>query len=162
MIVAHDETLLAPVTHTRRIRDYELLERLGADDHAVLYRGSQLSVGRDVMIRVIRPELANRPEFIRRFEAEAQLFAGIEHPHLVPLYDFWREPGSAYLVMRLLRGGNLLTALETGPWPLDRTQKLFDQIAPALAAAHHQGIVHRDIKPANILFDETGNRTVRL
>lgn len=75
----------------------------------------------------------------------------------MPLYDYWRDPDGAYLVMRLLRGGNLLTALAKGPWPLDRIQKLLDQIALALAAAHNQGIVHRDIKPANILFDESGN-----
>ena len=64
-------------------------------------------VGRDVAIKVIRAELANRPEFIRRFEVEAHLVARLEHPHIVPLYDYWREPGSAYLVMRLLRGGTL-------------------------------------------------------
>ena len=55
------------------------------------------------------PQYANQPDFIRRFEAEAQLVARLEHPHIVPLYDYWREPGVAYLVMRLLRGGSLRT-----------------------------------------------------
>ena len=60
------------------------------------------------------PHLANDPEFIRRFEAEAQLVARLEHPHIVPLYDYWREPGGAYLVMRCLRGGSLAEALDDG------------------------------------------------
>ena len=61
-------------------------------------------VGREVAVKVIRAELADDPEFVRRFEAEAQLVARLEHPHIVPLYDYWREPGGAYLVFRLLRG----------------------------------------------------------
>jgi len=58
-------------------------------------------VGREVAIKIILPEYANQPDFIRRFVAEAQLVAQVEHLHIVPLYDYWREPGGAYLVMRL-------------------------------------------------------------
>ena len=66
-------------------------------------------------IKTIRSRFANDPEFIRRFEAEAQLVARVEHPHVVPLYDFWREPEGAFLVMRYLRGGSLRERLAQGP-----------------------------------------------
>ncbi len=142
---------------TEEVRGYELKEEIGEGAYGIIHRGIQPAIGREVAIKIIRHRYANDPAFIRRFEAEAQTIARLEHPHIVPLYDYWREPAGAYLVMRLLRGGNLLTAMEQGPWAPERVQKLLDQIAPALDAAHRQGIVHRDIKPANILFDESGN-----
>jgi WD40 repeat protein/DNA-binding SARP family transcriptional activator len=139
------------------IRGYEIRERIGAGSFAVVYRAYQPHVGREVAIKAILPQYANQPDFIRRFEAESQLVARLEHPHIVPLYDYWREPGGAYLVMRWLRGGSLRAALQRGPWKVEAATRLVDQIATALAAAHRQGVVHRDIKPANILLDEEDN-----
>jgi len=141
----------------RAIRGYELRERIGAGGFGVVYRAYQPSVGRDVAIKVILPEYANHPDFIRRFEAEAQLVARLEHLHIVPLYDYWREPDSAYLVMRWLRGGNLRGSLQRGPWAPEAAARLLDQVAGALAVAHRQGVVHRDVKPENILLDEESN-----
>ena len=117
----------------------------------------QPSVGREVAVKVIRPELADDPRFVQRFEAEAQLVARIEHPHVVPLYDFWRRPGGAFLVFRLLRGGSLADRETAGPLGLGEVTRLVEEIGGALTAAHALGVVHRDIKPANVLFDETGN-----
>ena len=77
----------------RSVRGYELREQVGSGDFGVVYRAYQPSVGREVAIKVIRPELVNQPSFVRGFEAEAQLVAQLEHPHLVPLYDYWRDPG---------------------------------------------------------------------
>jgi serine/threonine protein kinase/DNA-binding SARP family transcriptional activator len=141
----------------RSIRGYDLKEEIGTGAYGVIRRAIQTTVGREVAIKIINPQFANDPAFIRRFEAEAQTISRLEHPHIVPLYDFWREPGSAYIVMRLLRGGNLQKKLENGSQTLEKVQAFLDQIAPALHNAHRHGIVHRDIKPANILFDETGN-----
>ena len=87
------------------VRGLELGELIAEGAFGSVYRATQPSVGREVAVKVVRPELADDPEFIRRFEAEAQIVARLEHPHIVPLYDFWREPGGAYLVMRYLRGG---------------------------------------------------------
>ena len=84
------------------VRGYELRDVLGRGAFGAVYRAYQPSVGREVAIKVIAPELADDPKFIRRFEAEAQIVAGLEHPHIVPLYDYWREPHAAYLVMRLI------------------------------------------------------------
>ena len=139
------------------LRGYRLLEQIGKGAFGVVYRAIQPQVHRDVAIKAIHPQLANDPEFIRRFEAEAQLVARLEHPHVVPLYDYWREPGGAYLVMRYLRGGNLAEATADGSLELGRVAGLLDQICGALAAAHRQGVVHRDVKPSNILLDEEGN-----
>ena len=141
----------------RSVRGYELREQVGSGGVGVVYRAYQPSVGREVAIKVIRPELVNRPAFLRGFESEARLVAQLEHPHLVPLYDYWRDPEGAYLVTRWLRGGSLQRALERGPWNLEPATRLLSQVAGALAYAHRQGVVHRDVKPANVLLDEDGN-----
>ncbi len=143
--------------NTQAIKGYELRERIGSGGFGVVYRAYQTTVGREVAIKIILPHFANHPDFIRRFEIEAQLVARLEHLHIVPLYDFWRDPEGAYLVMRWLRGGSLRGALENGAYDLRAAARLIDQIASALALAHRSNIVHRDLKPANILLDEEGN-----
>jgi WD40 repeat protein/DNA-binding SARP family transcriptional activator len=139
------------------LRGYRLLEQVGEGAFGAVHRAFQPQVGREVAVKVIHPRLAKDPEFIRRFDAEAQLVARLEHPHVVPLYDYWRDPDGAYLVMRFLRGGSLQEALRQGPLALEIAVRVLDQVAQALASAHRQGVVHRDVKPANILFDEEGN-----
>ncbi len=140
----------------RTVRGYDMHERIGVGAFAVVHRATQRALGRDVAIKIVRAELADNPAFIRRFEAEAQMVASIEHPNVVPLYDYWREPGQAFIVMRWMVGGSLETRLDDGPWAVEPTAELIDQIADALDAAHAREIVHRDIKPANILFDDAG------
>ncbi|MDX1415507.1 MAG: protein kinase, partial [Candidatus Promineifilaceae bacterium] len=139
------------------VRGYELHEQIGAGQYGAVYRAIQPGVGREVAVKVIRSQYADRLEFIRRFEAEAQLVARLEHPYIVPLYDYWRDPDGAYLVMRLLKGGSLQELLGKGPLALDAAVTLIEQIASALSVAHRQGIVHGDIKAANILLDEDRN-----
>ncbi len=113
-------------------------------------------VKREVAVKVIKPEYANKPDFIRRFEREAQLIAQLEHPNIVPLYDFWREPNSAYISMRYLRGGSLKNKFDDGPQSPEAVLTWLKQVGSALVLAHTQGIIHRDIKPTNILLDEFG------
>ena len=138
------------------VRGYDLLQRIAAGGFGEVYRAFQSSVGREVAIKVILPQHANRPDFIRRFEVEAQLIARMEHPHIVPLYDYWRDPEGAYLVMRWLNS-NLRLAIEHNAWSVEAGARLLDQVAAALAVAHREGVVHRDIKPDNILLDEDDN-----
>ena len=145
------------VTRFADIKGYQLIEPIGEGAFGVVYRARQPFIDREVALKVILPEHANQPQFIRRFEAEAQLVAQLEHPHIVPLYDYWRDPQGAYLVMRLMGGGNLAERLLDGPLELTRAVQLIDQVASALHHAHQQGVVHRDLKPANILFDDAGN-----
>jgi DNA-binding SARP family transcriptional activator/ABC-type glycerol-3-phosphate transport system substrate-binding protein len=165
-IVLGEESLLGSVsgvlpgderTAGLAVRGYELRQRIGSGRFGIAYRAFQPAVGREVAVKVIRPELADHPEFIRRFEEEAQLVARLEDPHIVPLYDYWREPGAGYLVMRFMQGGNLEQALAAGPMDRDRVAKIVAQVGGALETAHHGGVVHRDIKPENILIDAEGN-----
>ncbi len=142
---------------TMSIKGYELRDQLGTGGFGAVYRAYQPTIGREVAIKVILPGLANQAEFIRRFENEAQLVARLEHPHVTPLYDYWRDPEGAYLVMRWLRGGSLREALANGPFSLKSAALLLDQIAGALSVAHRNNVIHRDVKPGNILLDEDGN-----
>ena len=147
---------LAATTDTA-VPGYELGEVIGEGAFGAVYRAVQPSVGRDVAVKVVRAELADDPRFVQRFEAEAQLVARLEHPHVVPLYDYWRRPGGAFLVFRLLRGGSLADRIADGPLPLPDLTRIIEEVSSALAAAHALGVVHRDVKPANVLFDESGN-----
>jgi serine/threonine protein kinase len=141
----------------RTIKGYELRDCLGAGGFGAVYKASQASVGREVAIKIILPGLANQPDFIRRFETEAQVIARLEHHSIVPLYDYWREPDGAYLVMRWLRGGSLADLLKNGALDIETTARILDQVSAALAFAHRSNIIHRDMKPGNILLDEDNN-----
>ena len=139
------------------IRGYQLHEQIGVGAFGSVYRASQPGINRNVAIKVISPEKASQPKFIRRFEQEAQLVASLEHPFITPLFDFWRDPGGAYLVMRYFRSGSFEGALESSTLSLAAASQLLDQIASALSVAHQHQIIHRDIKPSNILMDDEGN-----
>ena len=155
----HTPTTPGAVDHLNgtSIKGYELLERIGAGGFGAVYRAHQSTIHREVAIKIILPGWANNPEFIRRFETEAQVIARLEHPHIVPLYDYWRDASGAYLVMRYLRGGSVGDALRDGPLDLQSVSRLLDQITSALDLAHRNRVIHRDIKPGNILLDEDGN-----
>ncbi|HUG32233.1 MAG TPA: BTAD domain-containing putative transcriptional regulator, partial [Acidimicrobiia bacterium] len=162
-ILQHDPSLLpeksvssAAVGPGSSIRGYELRELAGSGSVGMVYRAFQASVGREVAVKVVHRDLAQSPEFVRRFSEGARLIAALEHPHIVPLHDFWREPGGAFLVMRWMDGGSLEGRLRD-PWELDELGRVFDQLAAALGFAHSAGVVHRDVNPANVLFDKQGN-----
>ncbi len=139
------------------LRGYEFHTELGQGGFGAVYRAHQALLKRDVAIKVILPEYANTPAFIRRFEVEAELIARLEHPNIVPLYDFWREPNGAFLVMRLVSGGSLRSVLERQKLEINQIATLLEQIAAALHVAHRENVVHRDIKPDNILLDNDLN-----
>lgn len=141
----------------QQVKGYELRERIGAGGFGQVYRAHHMGIGRSVAIKMIWPHYANHPTFIARFEAEAQIVAQLEHPHIVPLYDYWREPNGAYLVMRYVRGGSLQSAFGKKPWSLEQVTRLLNHVGAALHFAHGRGVVHRDVKPANILLDIEGN-----
>jgi WD40 repeat protein/serine/threonine protein kinase/class 3 adenylate cyclase len=139
------------------LRSYRLIEQIGKGAFGVVWRALDPGVGREVAVKQIHARLADDATFVRRFQQEAQIVARLEHPHVVPLYDYWRDGTGAYLVMRLMRGGNLAERLGAGPLGLDEAVAIIDQIASALSAAHRQRLVHRDVKPENVLLDEDGN-----
>jgi len=118
------------------LKGYKLEERIGNGGFGAVYRAKQPTIGREVAIKIILPGYANNPDFIRRFESEAHLVARLEHPHITPLHDFWRDPDGAYLVMRYLKGGSVRDALQVGPYELNSVSQLLDQVASALDFAH--------------------------
>src|SRR5215831_3567913 len=117
------------------LKGYELHEQIGQGGFGAVYRAYQPAVAREVAIKLILPRYANTPDFIRRFEVEAQTIARLESPHIVPLYDYWRDPDGAYLVMRWLHS-SLAESLKNGPWSPDAAARLLDQVAAALTVAH--------------------------
>lgn len=162
-IVSHDPGLLpegtldpGEIKPGRSVRGYELRAEAGRGSIGVVYRAFQSAVGREVAIKVIDPDLARSPAFVRRFADEAKVIASLEHPHIVPLHDFWREPNGAFLVMRWMDGGSLGDRLGSR-WEPGQLAGVFDQVASALGYAHSCGVVHRDVKPENILFDGRDN-----
>jgi len=140
------------------IRNFEVKTEIGSGGYGVVYRAYQTNVERDVAIKVILPQYAKQPEFVSNFEAEAKLVAQLEHPRIVPLYDYWQDENGAFLVMRYIRGGSLRDMIaKQGALPLNKVLRLVEQIADALHASHEAGVVHRDLKPDNILIDQRGN-----
>ena len=143
----------------RNIRGYQLHEKIGDGAFATVYRGMQPRSDRDVAVKAVRRELADdRTTSSRRFETEARLVARLEHPHIVPLYDFWREPGGAYLVFATSRWHPGTTALILQPprRPAE-AREMVAQIRTVIDGAHPAPVVHRDVKPANILLDDDGH-----
>jgi WD40 repeat protein/DNA-binding SARP family transcriptional activator len=139
------------------LRGYRIVEQIGSGPLGVVHRAFEPQTERDVAIKVLGARVANEPDFVRRFDAEARQVARLEHPHIVPLYDWWREPDAAYLVMRLMTGGSLADRLAAGPVTWASALHWTEQIGAALGAGHRQGLVHGDVRPGNVIFDGDDN-----
>ena len=142
---------------SQTIGRYEIKRELGRGGMSTVFHANDPRFKRDVAIKVLPREFLHDPLFRARFEREAETIAALEHPGIVPVYDFGEDDGQLYLVMRYMGGGSLSDRLEKGPLSLTRTVSILQRIAPALDKAHGLGVVHRDLKSANILFDEDDN-----
>ncbi|RMG76108.1 MAG: serine/threonine protein kinase, partial [Chloroflexi bacterium] len=140
-----------------RIGSYEIIEEIGRGGMATVYRAYQPSTDRFVAIKVIHQSVALMDQGIERFQREARLIARLEHPHLLPVFDFDASHDPPYIVMRYLEGGTLKDILDKHPLPLNEIAFMMRQITSALDYAHRQGVIHRDIKPSNIMIDQEGN-----
>src|SRR5260221_12737195 len=112
----------------KSLDQYQLLSLLGRGGMAAVYRSHQPSMDRDVAIKVISGQLADDPTFIARFEREARVIAKLQHPHILPVYDFGRQEGVLYLVMRLVEGGSLHGRLRQGPLPQGIPMRMFTAV----------------------------------
>jgi serine/threonine-protein kinase len=136
---------------------YRLLAPIGTGSSGRVYLADDVRLRRRVAVKVLHTGLADDMGFLRRFRAEAQMAAGLHHPHVVAVYDWGEDDGVPFMVLELLKGGSLRGVLDTGA-RLSPAQAAHvgRQVAAALRYAHARGLVHRDIKPANLLFDEHG------
>jgi serine/threonine-protein kinase len=126
---------------------------LGRGGMGVIYRATELRLGRPVALKLIATEQASDPDVRERFEREARLTAAIDHPNVIPVYAAGEEDGHLYLVMRYVPGTDLQAVLRReGRLPPARAASVVAQVADALDAAHAAGLVHRDVKPANVLI----------
>ena len=133
---------------------YRIEERLGAGGMGTVYRALQLSVGREVAVKLISGERDN-PEHLQRFRREAEALAKLRHPNTVQLLDFGvTQRGRPFIVMELLSGQDLDERLAEGPLPLHEALLITRQIAQSLSEAHALGIVHRDLKPSNVFLSQ--------
>src|SRR5438270_9581810 len=120
---------------------YRLLSVIGRGGMATVYEGEHTGLHRRVAIKVLDPSLTDRPDFVGRFQREAETIAQLEHPHILPVYDTGEEGDLLYLVMFLVRGGTLKNRLRTGdppPWEPERVLALASQVLPALDMAPRQ------------------------
>ncbi len=136
---------------------YRIIGQIGQGGMATVYRAYHAAMNRDVAIKVLPRQLAESSEFSARFHQEALTIAGLEHPHILPVYDHGEADEVPYLVMRCLDAGTLKDRLEAGRLPLKEIDRLFSQLADALDYAHARGVIHRDLKPSNALLDQRGN-----
>jgi serine/threonine protein kinase len=119
---------------------------------AEVYRATDTKLARTVAVKVILDTHALEEHFLERFLREARMVASLEHPNILPVYDFGEENGVPFLVMPYLPGGSLRERLKAGPVPLLLASSWIAQLADALDAAHAAGVLHRDVKPANVLL----------
>ena len=141
----------------QKLGQYEIQQVINKGGMGAVYRAFQPSLGRSVAIKILPPHPSLDENVVKRFEREAKTIGTLQHPHILPLYDYGRQDNILYLVMAYADGGSLADLMSEGVLPLDTADRLVRAIASALDYAHRRGIVHRDIKPGNILLDSEGN-----
>src|SRR6267378_1108593 len=139
-----------------RLGQYEIVERLGGGGMAVVYRAVQQPLGREIALKALSSELFQDDGFVKRFETEAKTLAKLDHPNILPIYDFEVMDGNAFLTMPLIRGGTLRDVLNRGPLDALTAWRYLREIGDGLQHAHDAGIVHRDLKPTNVLIHTDG------
>src|SRR5687767_14992925 len=135
----------------QRLGQYEIVERIGRGGMALVYMAYHPALRRQVAIKVLPTYFLHDEDFLARFEQEAALAAQLDHPHILPIYDFGQAGEIPYIVMPLIAGGTLADRLKSG-LPLAQVIPIFRDLLGAVEYAHSRGVVHRDLKPANVLM----------
>ena len=140
----------------QQLGPYTVIAQMGSGGMATVYRAHHPRLDRDVAIKMLHEAFQEDQEFLARFEREAQIVARLDHPHIVPVFDFDEYNGRPYLVMKYIEGRTLKAVLDSQTLTLAQILDLMPPIADALDYAHAQGVLHRDIKPSNIIIDTNG------
>jgi serine/threonine protein kinase len=140
----------------QQLGQYRIVEQMGQGGMATVFKGYHARLNRTVAIKMMHQAFLEDQGFLARFEREAQIVARLDHPHIVPIFDFADYEGRPYLVMKYVEGKTLKAVLERGSMPLNEILRILPPLAGALDYAHRQGVLHRDIKPSNIIIDANG------
>jgi tetratricopeptide (TPR) repeat protein len=135
---------------------YQIIEQLGSGGMATVFKAYHASLDRFVAIKVLHPAFKQDPNFLSRFQREARIVAKLQHPAIVPVYDFNEHNGQPYLVMRFIEGETLKARLSKSDLTLPEVVRVLHPVGEALSYAHSQGVLHRDVKPSNILLTPDG------
>ena len=141
----------------RQFGPYQIVAPLGEGGMAAVYKAYQPAMERYVALKVLPRHFADDAQFVARFQREAKLLAQLQHPHILPVFDYGQAEGYTYIVMPFVQSGTLTDLLKGQPLPLPRIRQVISQVGDALNYAHTRGLIHRDVKPSNILIDESGN-----
>ena len=136
---------------------FKVLAEIGKGGMATVYRARQETIGRDVALKVLPKRLGHDSNFFERFQREVQTISRLQHPHILPVYEYGEHDGMPFIVMALIDGGTLADRIRQSPLSLSDAVKVVRQMALAIDHAHHNGVIHRDLKPSNVLFDKSGN-----
>ncbi len=145
-----------PFSIGENVGPYRIVAQLGQGGMATVYKAYHAALDRYVAIKVLHPAFTEDPNFLARFEREAKVIARLEHPNIVPVYDYAEHSGQPYLVMKFIEGETLKARLAKGPLSVEEGLRVVEAVGAALAYAHERGILHRDIKPSNVLLSKEG------
>lgn len=145
------------ITPGENVGSYRVIEQLGSGGMATVFKAYHPSLDRYVAIKVLHPAFKADPQFFERFQREARIVANLEHPNIIPVYDFSEHEGEPYLVMRFIEGDTLKPEMEGQPMPPTEVLHLMRPVCKGLSYAHKQGVLHRDIKPSNIMITDDGS-----
>jgi eukaryotic-like serine/threonine-protein kinase len=141
----------------RRFGDYELLEEIARGGMGVVYRARQVSLDRIVAVKMLAFGQFSSDEFVRRFKAEAEMAAALQHPNIVAIHEIGEHDGQHYFSMDYVEGCDLAEMVRERPMPSREAAIHLQVLARAVHYAHRRGVLHRDLKPSNVLIDGSGN-----
>lgn len=137
---------------------YQIIEQLGQGGMATVFKAYHANLDRYIAIKVLHAAFKQDANFSKRFEREAKVVAKLDHPNIVPVYDFAEHEGSSYLVMRYVEGQTLKAVMSRGPLDVHRAADIIADVADALTYAHGQGVLHRDVKPSNVIMSDEDSK----